>query len=141
MKTFREKSEDIKRKWYLFDAEGKTLGRLATEIANILRGKNKVVFDRSQDLGDYVIVINAEKVVVTGKKPDQKLYRYHSKYPGSMKEITFNEMITKKPEKVIKEAVKGMLPHNKLSDAIIKKLKVYCGKQHPHQAQDVINVK
>jgi len=138
LKTFREKQEDIQRNWYLFDAKGKILGRLATEIATILRGKNKVAFDQSQDLGDYVIVINAEKVKVTGNKTEQKLYRHHTGYPGSLKEIKFEEMIQKKPEMVIEKAVKGMLPKNKLSRSIIKKLKVYRGGKHPHTAQEVI---
>lgn len=137
MKTYRENINNIERKWYLYDAEGKILGRLATEIASILRGKNKVFFDKSQDLGDYVVVINAEKVKVTGHKEEQKLYRHHSHYPGSLKETPFNEMIIKKPEMVIEKAVKGMLPKNKLSQAMIKKLKVYRGSHHPHAAQQI----
>ncbi|MDD2352170.1 MAG: 50S ribosomal protein L13 [Candidatus Caldatribacteriota bacterium] len=138
MKTFREKQENIQRNWYLFDAKGKILGRLATEVASILRGKNKVVFDQSQDLGDYVVVINAEKVKVTGNKAEQKLYRHHTGYPGSLKEVKFEEMIEKKPEMVIEKAVKGMLPKNKLSRSVMKKLKVYRGDKHPHTAQEVI---
>lgn len=141
MKTYREKKENIQRNWYLFNAEGRILGRLATEVASILRGKNKVFFDQSQDLGDYVIVINAEKIKVTGKKQEQKLYRHHTNYPGSLKEIPFDEMIQKKPEMIIEKAVKGMLPKNKLSRAIIKKLKVYRGDQHPHAAQEIEIVK
>lgn len=141
MKTYREKKENIQRNWYLFNAEGRILGRLATEVASILRGKNKVFFDQSQDLGDYVIVINAEKIKVTGKKQEQKLYRHHTNYPGSLKEIPFDEMIQKKPEMIIEKAVKGMLPKNKLSRAIIKKLKVYRGDQHPHAAQEIEVVK
>ena len=141
MKTFREKKENIQRNWYLFNADGKILGRLATEIASILRGKNKVIFDQSQDLGDYVIVINAEKVKVTGKKQEQKLYRHHTNYPGSLKEIKYEEMIQKKPEMIIEKAVKGMLPRNKLSRSMIKKLKVYRGDNHPHAAQEIEVVK
>jgi len=141
LKTFREKKENIQRNWYLIDAEGKILGRLATEIASILRGKNKVIFDQSQDLGDYVIVINAEKVRVTGKKQEQKLYRHHTNYPGSLKEIKYKEMLQKKPEMIIEKAVKGMLPRNKLSRSMIKKLKVYRGDNHPHAAQEIEVVK
>ena len=141
MKTFREKKENIQRNWYLFNADGKILGRLATEIASILRGKNKVIFDQSQDLGDYVIVINAEKVKVTGKKQEQKLYRHHTNYPGSLKEIKYEEMLQKKPEMIIEKAVKGMLPRNKLSRSMIKKLKVYRGDNHPHAAQEIEVVK
>ena len=141
MKTFREKKENIDRNWYLFNAEGKILGRLATEVASILRGKNKVIFDQSQDLGDYVIVINAEKVKVTGKKQEQKLYRHHTNYPGSLKEIKYEEMLQKKPEMIIEKAVKGMLPRNKLSRSMIKKLKVYRGDNHPHAAQEIEVVK
>jgi large subunit ribosomal protein L13 len=140
LKTFREKIVNVDRNWYLFDAEGKILGRLATEIAAILRGKNKTFYDQSQDFGDYVIVINAEKVKVTGKKPEQKLYRHHTNYPGSLKEVTFNEMLQKKPEAIIEKAVKGMLPKNKLSNAIIKKLKVYRGNKHPHTAQEIVEI-
>jgi len=141
LKTFREKKENIQRNWYLFNADGKILGRLATEVASILRGKNKVIFDQSQDLGDYVIVINAEKVKVTGKKQEQKLYRHHTNYPGSLKEIKYEEMLQKKPEMIIEKAVKGMLPRNKLSRSIIKKLKVYRGDNHPHAAQEIEVVK
>jgi len=141
LKTFREKKENIQRNWYLFNAEGKILGRLATEVASILRGKNKVIFDQSQDLGDYVIVINAEKVKVTGKKQEQKLYRHHTNYPGSLKEIKYEEMLQKKPEMIIEKAVKGMLPRNKLSRSMIKKLKVYRGDNHPHAAQEIEVVK
>jgi len=141
LKTFREKKENIQRNWYLFNADGKILGRLATEVASILRGKNKVIFDQSQDLGDYVIVINAEKVKVTGKKQEQKLYRHHTNYPGSLKEIKYEEMLQKKPEMIIEKAVKGMLPRNKLSRSMIKKLKVYRGDNHPHAAQEIEVVK
>ena len=110
---------------------------MATEIATILRGKNRANFDKSQDLGNYIIVINAEKIKLTGEKEKQKLYRYHTGYPGSLKEITYKEMIQKKPELVIENAVRGMLPKNKLSRSLIKRLKVYRGSQHPHSAQKI----
>lgn len=142
LETYREKNDNIHRKWYLFDADGKILGRMATQIASILRGKHRVSFDKSQDLGDYVIVINAEKIRLTGKKEEQKLYRHHTHYPGSLKEIPYKEMIQKKPEMIIEKAVKGMLPNNKLSRSMIKKLKVYRGDKHPHSAQnlDVVHI-
>ncbi|KUK98205.1 MAG: LSU ribosomal protein L13p (L13Ae) [Atribacteria bacterium 34_868] len=133
----RENKKNIDRNWYLIDAEGKILGRMATEIATILRGKNRANFDKSQDLGNYIIVINAEKIKLTGEKEKQKLYRYHTGYPGSLKEITYKEMIQKKPELVIENAVRGMLPKNKLSRSLIKRLKVYRGSQHPHSAQKI----
>lgn len=133
----RENKKNIDRNWYLIDAEGKILGRMATEIATILRGKNRANFDKSQDLGNYIIVINAEKIKLTGEKEKQKLYRYHTGYPGSLKEINYKEMIQKKPELVIENAVRGMLPKNKLSRSLIKRLKVYRGSQHPHSAQKI----
>jgi large subunit ribosomal protein L13 len=133
----RENKKNIGRNWYLIDAEGKILGRMATEIATILRGKNRANFDKSQDLGNYIIVINAEKIKLTGEKEKQKLYRYHTGYPGSLKEITYKEMIQKKTELVIENAVRGMLPKNKLSRSLIKRLKVYRGSQHPHSAQKI----
>lgn len=133
----RENKKNIGRNWYLIDAEGKILGRMATEIATILRGKNRANFDKSLDLGNYIIVINAEKIKLTGEKEKQKLYRYHTGYPGSLKEITYKEMIQKKPELVIENAVRGMLPKNKLSRSLIKRLKVYRGSQHPHSAQKI----
>ncbi len=133
----RENKKNIDRNWYLIDAEGKILGRMATEIVTILRGKNRANFDKSQDLGNYIIVINAEKIKLTGEKEKQKLYRYHTGYPGSLKEITYKEMIQKKPELVIENAVRGMLPKNKLSRSLIKRLKVYRGSQHPHSAQKI----
>lgn len=133
----RENKKNIDRNWYLIDAEGKILGRMATEIATILRGKNRANFDKSLDLGNYIIVINAEKIKLTGEKEKQKLYRYHTGYPGSLKEITYKEMIQKKPELVIENAVRGMLPKNKLSRSLIKRLKVYRGSQHPHSAQKI----
>ncbi|MDD3655312.1 MAG: 50S ribosomal protein L13 [Atribacterota bacterium] len=137
MDTDREKRGNIDRNWHLVDANGKILGRLATEIATLLRGKNRVNFDRSIDLGNYVIVINAEKIKLTGKKEEQKIYRYHTHYPGSLKEIPYAELIKKKPDFVIKKAVKGMLPDNKLSQKLIKRLKIYSGDKHPHIAQSI----
>ena len=123
MKTYMAKSETVERKWYVVDAKGKTLGRLASEVAKILRGKHKPTFTPHVDTGDFVIVINAEQVEVTGKKAEKKLYRWHSGYPGGLKERTFNEMIEKKPTEVVYRAVKGMLPKNRLGRKMIKKLK------------------
>ena len=125
----------IDRKWYVVDAEGKTLGRLASEVAKVLRGKNKAIFTPHIDTGDYVIVVNADKVKVTGKKLDQKIYYHHSDYVGGMKETTLKEMMAKKPEKVIKLAVKGMLPKGPLGREMYKKLFVYAGPDHKHAAQ------
>ncbi|MCP2605190.1 50S ribosomal protein L13 [Candidatus Aminicenantes bacterium AH-873-B07] len=125
----------LKKKWWLINAEGKILGRLATKIATLLRGKNKPYFTNFMDTGDYVIVINAEKIRVTGKKAKKKIYRSHSGYIGGLKEITFEKLIEKKPEEAIRRAVWGMLPKNRLGRAIFKKLKIYRGPNHPHQAQ------
>ncbi len=135
MKTAIPKKDQIEKKWWLVDAEGKVLGRLATKIATILRGKHKPYFTNFIDTGDYVIVINAEKVRLTGKKAKKKVYRSHSGYIGGLKEITFEKLIQKKPEEVIRRAVWGMLPKNRLGRAIFKKLKVYRGPNHPHEAQ------
>ena len=135
MKTFMASPATIERKWYVVDAEGKTLGRLASEIAKVLRGKNKAIFTPHIDTGDYVIVINAEKIVVTGKKLDQKIYYNHSDYVGGMRETTLREMMNKKPEKVIELAVKGMLPKGPLGREMYKKLHVYTGAEHAHAAQ------
>jgi len=135
VKTYSVKADEIKREWYLIDAEGKTLGRLASEIAKILRGKHKPIYSPHLDCGDYVIVINAEKIRVTGRKLDQKIYYRHSGYPGGLKSITLREQLAKHPERVIKAAVKGMLPKNRLGRKMLKKLKVYAGDSHPHQAQ------
>ena len=140
MKTFSAKAEDIDRKWYLIDAEGKVLGRLATQIALILRGKNKPTYTPYMDLGDYVVVINAEKIKVTGNKLKGKVYRYHTFYPGGLKSTTLEVLLQKKPEFVVKKAVQGMIPHNKLGRAVIKKLKIYRGNEHPHQAQKLERV-
>ena len=135
MKTAIPKADQIERKWWVIDAEGKILGRLATEIAKLLRGKHKPYFTPFLDVGDFVIVVNAEKVKVTGKKLDQKLYRYHSGYIGNLREFTLREMLQRHPERVIEEAVWGMLPKNKLGRKLFRKLKVYRGPDHPHQAQ------
>lgn len=135
MKSFIAKPNEIERKWYVIDAEGKTLGRLSTEIASILRGKHKPIFTPHVDTGDYVIVINAEKVVMTGKKLEQKAYRYHTGYPGGLKEVPYSTLMEKNPEKIISLAVKGMLPKNSLGRSMFKKLKVYKGSEHKHEAQ------
>ena len=135
MKTYMANPDKIEKKWYVIDAEGKNLGRLSSEVAKILRGKNKPEFTPNVDVGDYVIIVNAEKIKVTGKKLDQKIYYSHSEYVGGMKETTLKEMLAKKPEKVIELAVKGMLPKGPLGRSMIKKLFVYAGPEHKHQAQ------
>ena len=135
MKSFMASPATIERKWYVVDAEGKTLGRLASEVANVLRGKNKPTYTPHIDTGDYVIVVNAEKIQVTGKKLDQKIYYHHSEYVGGMKEATLREMMQKKPEFVITHAVKGMLPKGSLGRQMLKKLHVYAGPEHNHAAQ------
>ena len=135
MKTYMANPDKIERKWYVVDATGYTLGRLASEVAKVLRGKNKPEFTPHIDTGDNVIVINAEKIKVTGKKLDQKVYYHHSDYVGGMKETTLREMMAKKPEQVIELAVKGMLPKGPLGRTMIKKLHVYAGAEHAHQAQ------
>ena len=141
MKSYMASPATIERKWYVVDATGYTLGRLSSVIAKVLRGKNKPTFTPHIDTGDYVIVVNAEKVKVTGKKLDQKIYYNHSEYVGGMKETTLKEMMAKKPERVIELAVKGMLPHNKLGDKIRTHLYVYAGAEHPHAAQKPIELK
>ncbi len=135
MKTLMAKAEEVQRKWYVVDADGLVLGRLASEVAKILRGKNKPDFTPYVDTGDFVIVINAEKVALTGKKLDQKILKRHSGWPGGLKETKYRDLIAKKPEKVIELAVKGMLPKNSLGRAMYKKLKVYKGPEHEQQAQ------
>lgn len=135
MKSFMASPSTVERKWYVVDAEGKTLGRLASEVANVLRGKNKPTYTPHIDTGDYVIVVNAEKIQVTGKKLDQKIYYHHSEYVGGMKEATLREMMQKKPEFVITHAVKGMLPKGPLGRQMFKKLHVYAGPEHNHAAQ------
>jgi len=140
-KTYSAKPKDIERKWYLVDAEGEILGRLASKVADILRGKNKVIYTPHMDTGDFVVVINAEKVVVTGKKADQKEYQRYSGYPGGLKKIPYKRMLKTHPERIIEHAVRGMIPHNKLGRQIYKKLKVYAGQDHPHQSQSPEPVK
>ena len=135
MKSFMASPSTVERKWYVVDAEGKTLGRLASEVANVLRGKNKPTYTPHIDTGDYVIVVNAEKIQVTGKKLDQKIYYHHSEYVGGMKEATLREMMQKKPEFVITHAVKGMLPKGPVGRQMLKKLHVYAGPEHNHAAQ------
>jgi large subunit ribosomal protein L13 len=135
MKTYMAKAEDVKRNWYVVDATDKTLGRLASQIATVLRGKHKPTFTPHVDTGDFVIVINAEKVALTGKKLDQKIYRHHSLYPGGMKETPYRKVMQTKPEMVIEEAVRRMLPKGTLGRQMAKKLKVYRGPEHNHDAQ------
>lgn len=135
MSTYMANPEEMDRKWYIADASGKTLGRFASEVAQILRGKHKATFTPSVDTGDYVIVINAEKIELTGNKWQEKEYLHHSNYPGGLKTTTYDKLKDKNPELIIKNAVKGMLPHNNLGEKIFNKLKVYSGSEHPHQAQ------
>ena len=135
MKTFSAKPLETVRKWYVIDADGATLGRLAVAAANLLRGKNKPQYTPNVDTGDFVIVINAEKITVSGKKETDKMYRSHSGFPGGFKEISFKDLMEKDPRRAIEKAVKGMLPHNTLGDEQFQKLKVYAGSEHPHAAQ------
>lgn len=135
MKSFIAKPQEIERKWYVIDAEGKTLGRLAAQVAAILRGKNKPIFTPHVDCGDYVIVVNAEKVAVTGKKRTDKVYKRHTGYPGGLRQLTFKQMMEKHPTEVVRHAVKGMMPTGKLGRQMYKKLKVYAGPEHNHGAQ------
>lgn len=135
MKTISAKAETVQRSWYVIDAEGQTLGRLATEVARRLRGKHKTEYTPHVDTGDYIVVVNAEKVRVTGRKASDKTYYRHTGHPGGLKETTFTQMIERSPEKVIELAVKGMLPRNPLGHAMYRKLKVYAGQEHPHDAQ------
>jgi len=129
------KASEVDRRWYLVDAEGKVLGRLATEIANILRGKNKPEYTPHMDMGDFVVVVNADKLVVTGKKEQQKLYRRHTGYPSGLREVPYERMMATHPERVLEKAVRGMLPKNSLGRAMFRKLKVYAGPNHKHEAQ------
>ena len=135
MKTYTARAEDIEQEWFLVNAEGKTLGRLASEIAQVLRGKHKPIYTPHLDCGDFVIVVNAEKVRVTGRKLDQKMYYRHTGYPGGIKSISLRNQLQKHPERVLQAAVRGMLPKNRLGRKMLKKLKVYAGDSHPHQAQ------
>ena len=135
MKTFSAKPEDIERKWFVVDAQGQTLGRLATRIATVLRGKHKPIFTPHMDCGDYVIVVNADKIHVTGQKLEQKTYYRHSGYPGGLRQVSLRRQLQVHPDRVIEAAVRGMLPHNRLGRKMFKKLKVYAGPTHPHEAQ------
>jgi len=135
VKTYVARAEDIEREWFLVNAEGKTLGRLASEIAQVLRGKHKPLYTPHLDCGDYVVVVNAEKVLVTGRKLDQKMYYHHTGYPGGIRSISLRNQLQKHPERVLQAAVRGMLPRNRLGHKMLRKLKVYAGDSHPHQAQ------
>lgn len=135
MKTYVTKASEVEREWFVVDAEGETLGRLATRVARVLRGKHKPSYSPSVDVGDYVIVLNADKVHVTGRKLDQKIYYRHSGYVGNLKRIPLREALERNPERVFEHAVRGMLPKNRLGRKMIKKLKVYAGAEHPHEAQ------
>ena len=141
MKTYSAKPHEIEQSWYLVDADARTLGRLATEIADLLRGKGKPAYTPHVDTGDFVIVVNAKKIHVTGKKLEQKIYYRHSGYPGGLRERTLAEQLARRPEEVIRKAVKGMLPKNKLASAQLRKLKVYAGPEHPHAAQNPVPLK
>ncbi len=140
MKTYLTKPAEVERQWYVVDAEGKNLGRLASQIAVILRGKHKPIYSPSVDCGDYVIVLNADKVSVTGKRLDQKVYYRHSGYPGGISSITLREQLEKHPTRPLESAVKGMLPKNPLGRKMLRKLKVYAGSEHPHQAQQPVEL-
>ncbi len=135
MKTYSVKASDIKRHWHVIDASGRVLGKLATEAAQLIMGKHKPTYSRHLDVGDYVVVTNASKIVLTGNKSEQKVYHRHTGYPGGLKTVTFEKMIAEKPTWVIEHAVKGMLPKNRLGAAMLKKLKVYTGDAHPHRGQ------
>ena len=135
MRTYNAKPGEVERRWYVVDADGQTLGRLATRIADTLRGKDKAQYTPHVDTGDFVVVVNAEKVVVTGNKLDQKRYYRHSSYPGGLRSRTLREQLDRRPTEVIRKAVKGMLPKNRLARQQLNKLKVYAGPEHPHQAQ------
>jgi large subunit ribosomal protein L13 len=135
MKTWNAKAEDVERRWYVVDAEGQNLGRLATRIADTLRGKRKAEYTPHVDTGDFVVVVNADKIAVTGKKLDEKVYYRHSGYPGGLRQRTLREELERRPTEVLRKAVKGMLPRNRLARRQITKLKVYAGPEHPHEAQ------
>ncbi len=143
MKTYSAKPSDVERKWYVVDADGLTLGRMSTRIATILRGKHKPIYTPHVDTGDYVIVINAEKVYTTGNRMDNKMYHHHSRYPGGLKSLTLREMLQRNPEKVTRDAVRRMLPKGALGRQMLKKLKIYPGPEHPHKAQnpETLNLK
>jgi len=140
MKTYQAKKEELEQKWYLVNAEGKVLGRLATELAKILKGKNKPIYTPHLDTGDFIIVVNAGKITLTGKKMKDKIYYHHTGYPGGIKEINAEKLLAKKPTEMIRMAVKGMLPKNSLGREMLRKLKVYSGPNHPHEAQKPISL-
>jgi len=140
MKSFMAKKEEVKRNWYVIDAEGQTLGRLSSKISPILTGKNKPTYTPYVDTGDHVIVLNAEKVRLTGNKKANKMFRWHTGYMGGLKERTYGDMLENQPEKVLEKSIKGMLPKSKLGNAMGKKLKVYAGTEHPHEAQNPIKI-
>ncbi len=141
MGTYSAKQEDIERKWYVVDASGKTLGRLASTVAAVLKGKTKPIYTTHVDTGDFVVVVNAEKIFLSGRKLDQKVYYRHSGYPGGLKAVTAGALIASKPEKVIQLAVEGMLPKTRLGKKMLSKLKVYAGEAHPHRAQNPVAMK
>ena len=136
MKSYMARPLEVERKWFVVDAEGEHLGRLAAEIAKILRGKNKVQYTPHVDVGDFVVVVNAERVVVTGKKAEQKVYRRHSGYPGGMKETSYERMLARRPEEILRKAAYGMMPKTRLARQQFRKLKIYAGPEHPHTAQN-----
>jgi large subunit ribosomal protein L13 len=136
MKSYMARPLEVERKWFVVDAEGEHLGRLAAEIAKILRGKNKVQYTPHVDVGDFVVVVNAERVVVTGKKAEQRVYRRHSGYPGGMKETSYEQMLARKPTEILRKAVYGMMPKTRLARQQFRKLKIYAGPEHPHTAQN-----
>jgi large subunit ribosomal protein L13 len=136
MKSYMARPHEVERRWYLVDAEGQTLGRLATQIARLLRGKNKPQYTPHVDTGDFVVVVNAEKVVVTGKKAEQKVYYRHTGYPGGLKETSYEVMMERKPTEILRKAVRGMMPRTRLGRQQLRKLKIYAGPEHPHEAQD-----
>jgi large subunit ribosomal protein L13 len=136
MKSYMARPLEVERKWYVVDAEGKNLGRLATEIVRVLRGKNKPQYTPHVDVGDFVVVINADRVAVTGRKAEQRVYRRHSGYPGGMKETSYEQMLARKPTEILRKAVYGMMPKTRLARKQFKKLKIYAGPEHPHAAQD-----
>jgi large subunit ribosomal protein L13 len=140
MKTYQAKKEEVEHQWYLVNAEGKVLGRLASELAKILRGKNKPIYTPHVDTGDFVIVVNAGKVALTGKKLKDKVYYHHTGHPGGIREINAEKLLTKKPTEMIRIAVKGMLPKNSLGRQMIQKLKIYAGAKHPHEAQKPVSL-
>ena len=140
MKTYQAKKEDFEHKWYLVNADGKVLGRLSTELAKILRGKNKPTYTPHLDTGDFVIVVNAEKITLTGKKMKDKIYYHHTGYPGGIKEMNAEKLLARKPTEMIRMAVRGMLPKNSLGRQMLRKLKIYAGPKHPHEAQEPISL-